>query len=382
MDTLFRHCLHQLRRIFHDEGTLIFMLLVPLGYPLLYAFIYTDEVVREVPVVVVNHSPSLMGREFLRQVDASPDVDIVAEAANMNEAKKMLRTQSAYGIIYLPADFNWQLQRGSQAHVSLFCDMSGLLYYKALVIACTDVSLNMNDAIRLRLMPGLTTRQEEVSTFPVKSEEIAAFNPQVGFAVFLIPAVVILIIQQTLLLGTGLLAGTDRDRGLKSAHESATSLIGKSMAYLLICLPTSAYMLVVVPHLFHLPQLGDAFTLASFILPYLLACIFFALTLSSFVPNREACMLLFVFTSVPLLFLSGISWPGASIPTGWRYLSYLFPSTFGINGFVRINTMGASLQEVHTEFSALWIQSGIYFLTACISQGVFQLKKSKIPELN
>ena len=76
-------------------------------------------------------------------------------------------------------------------------------------------------------------------------------------------------------------------------------------------------------------------------------------------------MLIFVFTSVPLLFISGISWPGAAIPPFWKYVSYIFPSTFGINGFVKINNMGATLSEVAFEYKALWIQAGVYFLTTC-----------------
>lgn len=70
------------------------------------------------------------------------------------------------------------------------------------------------------------------------------------------------------------------------------------------------------------------------------------MTASIAIRNRETCMLIFVFTSVPLLFISGISWPGAAIPPFWKYVSYIFPSTFGINGFVKINNMGATLSEV------------------------------------
>lgn len=77
-------------------------------------------------------------------------------------------------------------------------------------------------------------------------------------------------------------------------------------------------------------------------------------------------MMIYVFTSVPLLFISGISWPGTAIPKFWEVISWLFPSTFGINGFVRINNMGATLTDVLTEYRILWIQTGVYFLTTCI----------------
>ena len=112
-------------------------------------------------------------------------------------------------------------------------------------------------------------------------------------------------------------------------------------------------------------QIGQPGSLVLFVAPYLAACIFFAMTTSIAIRNRETCMLIFVFTSVPLLFISGISWPGAAIPPFWKYVSYIFPSTFGINGFVKINNMGATLSEVAFEYKALWIQAGVYFLTTC-----------------
>ena len=125
-------------------------------------------------------------------------------------------------------------------------------------------------------------------------------------------------------------------------------------------------MLGVVPRLFRLSQLGAPSTLGLFAIPLLLACIFFAMTVGGLMRRRETCILLIVFTSVPLLFISGISWPGASIPDFWRYVSYLFPSTFGINGFVKINNMGARLVDVRPEWDALWVQAIVYFLAACL----------------
>lgn len=53
------------------------------------------------------------------------------------------------------------------------------------------------------------------------------------------------------------------------------------------------------------------------------------------------------------------------MPEFWKYVSYLFPSTFGMNGYVRITSMGASLNDIRTEYMALWIQAGVYFLLAC-----------------
>ena len=364
----------EFRTTFRDQGVLIFFVLVPLVYPLIYSFIYTNETIREVPTVVVDNSRSSLSREYLRKVDASPETSIVAYCADMEEAKLMLKDRKAYGIIYIPAHFSDDIARGKQTQVSIFCDMSGLLYYKALLTANTNVSLAMNADIKMKRAGNTTARQDEITAYPIEYEDVAIFNPTNGFAAFLIPAVLILIIQQTLLLGIGLSAGTAREQNRFkdlvpiNRHYNGTLRIvmGKGLSYFMVYSLVAVYILCVVPRLFSLNQIAIPGVLTLFALPYLAACIFFAMTASIAIRNRETCMLLFVFTSVPLLFLSGISWPGAAMPEFWRYFSYIFPSTFGINGYVRINSMGATLNEVSFEYQALWIQTGIYFLTTCL----------------
>ena len=364
----------EFRTTFRDQGVLIFFILVPLAYPLIYAFIYTNETLRDVPVAVVDNSRSSMSREYLRKVDATPDVHIISHCADMEEAQLLMKERRAYGIIYVPDDFSDKIVRGEQTQVSIFCDMSGLLYYKCILLANTEVSLEMNADIKTQRAGNTTDRQDEITAYPIAYQDVALYNPTNGFAAFLIPAVLILIIQQTLLLGIGLSAGTAREKNQFrnlvpiNRHYNGTlrSVLGKGLSYFLVYALVSVYVLCVVPWLFSLNQIAIPGELALFITPYLAACIFFAMTASVVIRNRETCMLLFVFTSVPLLFLSGISWPAASIPPFWKYISYIFPSTFGINGYVRINSMGATLNEVETEYQALWLQAGIYFITTCL----------------
>ena len=364
----------EFRTTFRDQGVLIFFVLVPLIYPLIYGFIYTNETIHEVPAAVVDNSRSALSREYLRKVDAGSEVHIVAYCNDMEEARLMMKERNAYGIIYIPSDFSDDIARGKQTQVSLFCDMSGLLYYKALLNANTSVSLDMNADIKIKRSGNTTNRQDEITAYPIKYEDVAMFNPQNGFAAFLIPAVLMLIIQQTLLLGIGLSAGTARERNQfrdlvpinRHYNGMLRIVMGKGLSYFMVYSLVATYILCIIPHIFTLPQIGSQGTLILFTLPYLAACIFFAMTASIAIRNRETCMLIFVFTSVPLLFLSGISWPGASIPAFWKYFSYIFPSTFGINGFVRINSMGATLNEVKPEYQALWIQTGIYFISTCL----------------
>ena len=243
---------------FRDQGVLIFFVLVPLVYPLIYAFIYTNETIHEVPTVVVDDSRSSLSREYLRKVDSSPEVSLVSYCADMEEAKLMLKDRRAYGIIYIPSTFSDDIVRGKQTQVSIFCDMSGLLYYKALLTANTNVSLAMNADIKVERSANTTDRQDEITAYPIEYEDVALYNPTNGFAAFLIPAVLVLIIQQTLLLGIGLSAGTAREQNRFrdlvpiNRHYNGTLRIvmGKGLSYFMVYSLVSVYILCVVPWLF------------------------------------------------------------------------------------------------------------------------------------
>ena len=373
-----RNMLHiwydELTDIFKDKGILIFILFVPLCYPLLYSWVYTNEVVREVPAAVVDDCRSAQSREFLRMTDAAPDVKIVAHCTTMAEAEELLRRREAFGIIHIPESFSEDIRRGEQTRVGVYCDMSSMLYYKALLLSATKASLEMNADIKVgRYLSGTTDRQDEIARMPIEYDYVALYNPQSGFAAFLIPPVLILILQQTLLLGIGMSAGRTRERfrgSLIPFHRDYKNpiyiVLGKAAVYFGIYFVMSVYAFTVVTHGFGLPKLGDLATLTVFVTPFLLSCIFLAMVLSALIWRREDCIMLFVFLSVPLLFLSGVSWPWASMPTFWKGVAMLFPSTFGMNGYVRIQSTGATLSDVAFELRGLWIQAGVYFVAACL----------------
>lgn len=161
---------HELTTVMRDNGILIFILFVPLAYPLLYSYVYTNEVVREVPAAVVDEANSALSREFLRKIDASPNVRVHAHCNDIAEAQELLKRQEVYDIIRIPSTFSRDLWQGEQTHIGLYCDMCSMLYYKSLMLTATNVSLEMNKDIKVeRYLPATTDRQEEITRMPIES---------------------------------------------------------------------------------------------------------------------------------------------------------------------------------------------------------------------
>ena len=379
----------EMTQVMKDEGVLIFFILVPLIYPLLYSWIYNNETVHDVPVCVVDQSHSSLSRQFIHMIDASADVRVAYYAQDLDEAKSLVSRQLVKGVYLIPSDFEKNILRMEQGTVSVYCDMSLMLTYKAIFQTVQLVTMEMGKEIQTKLGGHYTAREEVIAARPLDYADVPIFNPQGGYGSFVLPAVLMLILQQTLALGIGLSAGTSRDENIgrclipfRDPHYRATLPIvfGKAACYLMIYGVMGIWLVAAVPRLFHFPQLAEWTTLLALMIPYTLACIFFGMVVSCMVKYRENVMLLMVFVSVPLLFLTGVSWPQSNIPGMWQGVSWLFPSTFGARAFVRLNSMGASLGDVLTELRILWIHVGCYFLiTLCVYRfQIYRISRIKL----
>lgn len=366
--------LRELKDIFRDQGVIILFFVVPLFYPLLYTYFYNNEIAVKSKLVVVDMDNTDLSRQFTRMVNATQGVDVVAVTVNANEAAEMLRRKEAYAIARIPKGFRKNIYEGKQSEVTLYSDLSSILYYKNYMLVLNDVSLKMGREFVKDNETDATGEQAEILIRPLPNKDIAYFNPSSGYASFLMPVVLILIIQQTMIMGVGMLAGTNRERNRNHLLIAVSSnvrgplriVFGKSISYIMLYAIVCVWILLAVPAIFNLPRLGNPLTLGLFILPYLLSCTFFSLFISCFIRNREESMLLVAFSSLPFLFLSGIPWPAEAMPAFWRWFGQLIPSTFGARGFVALNSMGATMSSIAHYHFMLWLQAGFYFILSAL----------------
>ncbi len=338
----------------------LILFIAPLLYPLLYGTVYFNEVVRDIPVTVVDLSESARSRAYIRSLDATPELRIYSHCTSLEEARELFYKREVQGIILIPSGFSDTRQ---QAKIPVYFDMGSFFYYKGMMTAVAMVS------------KAFGTEQLQQ---PLNYQGIALFNTGSGFASFLLPAVLSRILFQTLLLGIAVLTGAGNESGELVAslcrYGIGPSLSGKILCYLSLYIVWTAYALCFIPALFNLPHLGNLGLLLLLFLPFLLSAICFALTLASLMRTAERAFLYLLFLSLPLLFLSGVSWPMSNMPAFWKAVGAMLPTTHAIQAFVRINTMQAGLGEVVYELSALWGLTALYAMTA---YGCYARKRRK-----
>jgi ABC-2 type transport system permease protein len=377
------------KNIFKDSGVVMLFIIAVFAYPLIYSLAYNNELVKDVPIIVVDESNSELSRQLISWIDATYEVKVEAKTSDFQEGIKSFEQSEVHGVIFIPKNFEERILNFQTATVSVYADAAYMIIYKQIMIAANYSVGTLSAGIEVirRTAKGNSFDQALSERDPLPIETYALYNPAGGYATYLMPAVLLLILQQTLLLGIGLIGGTLKERGTKNYNTKIGSsftgamaiAIGKSMAYFTIYSLNALYTLVVVFRMFSIPMRGNYYEMFIFIFPYLFAVIFLGLSISTFFKKREHALMILVFTSIPFIFLSGFSWPVDSMPDWQVWLSYFIPSTHAIKGFVDLTQKGAEFSDVFHYWINIWGLLVLYLITTTLL--FVKLSKKKLSEL-
>ncbi|OYU37522.1 MAG: ABC-2 type transporter [Pseudorhodobacter sp. PARRP1] len=330
-----------LRGLLADASARSTMIVGILIYAVLYPQPYVGEVLRDVPIAVIDQDNSTSSRTFVRDLDATEWADVTLSAPDIEAAEAAFYRREVYGIVIVPSGFEADLLSGRPAPVAAYSDGSYLMIYSNVMKAVVTVSNTLGAQVNYARLTatGVDDGVARAALSPLTITSIGLYNPQGGYASYVIPAAFVLILQQTLLMGMGLLhAG----RRLPSGRKLAATVL----AYLGLYLGWVGFTQILLPYLYGIPRMGELGTLLMIAVPFICACIAMGFALAAAIPWREGVVFFLVVMGMPLFFLSGISWPVEMIPAPLHKLSLLAPSTSAISAFVAVDQMGATVRDV------------------------------------
>ncbi len=360
LNSLFSIFREEWRSVWHDEGVALIVIVALFIYGISYSLGYGGEVLNEVPIAVVGGDDNAVNQRIVSMLNASPKVRVAYRVGDMVEAKQLLAERKIWGVVAPSPNLEKDILSARQGKVAILGDASYFLAYREVVEGAVAAIQQLNDEI--------IVERNGAYTPPIIYEQRNLFNPSLGYGIFVMPAIILLIVQQTALIGVGMVSATRREQGLRYPSRSPLAItIGRTLAYLAIYALTLGFMLTVHYSLFDYPMRGVWWRCVAVVAPYLLAVILLAQAVGSLFRHRESSLLWLLWLSVPFLLVSGASLPRQAFPE-WLYIvGRAVPSSSAVEAWIAVQSRGASLRDVAPELTTLWLLVAIYGVGAVVA---------------
>ena len=349
------------KTIFSD----IAIVLTIVGGVLLYSFLYpqpySSQSVSGLAVSVVDLDVSDSSRDIIFKLNATPQISVTRVDVSEQDAKDAMLEDKIKAIIVIPPHFQRDVALHKSPTIAVGADSSYFLIYGAVLEGAMKSILTQVATLKVGelLKRGSPMSGAKEAYTPYSLNIINLFNPQNSYTQYVIPAVFIIILQQTMLIGLGILGGGVNERREKRGVTwmvmlSRVLIFGELFfVHMLFYFGFSFEFFGVT----HLASISD---LITFGVPFILASLFFGIFLGSLFSSREIATPAVLFSSLPLVFSAGFVWPREAVPEVLQLLSNLVPSTPAINGFLKLNQMGAEFSMVLPLYGTLWAQAVFY----------------------
>lgn len=331
-----------------------------LFYSFLYPLPYSHQTPREQEISIVNLDQSQTSFKLERMVDATPQVKVVQRDYSVEAARQAFLAGDVSGILVIPEHFYKDLMLGKSPTLAYAGNASYFLVYGTIVegLAQAGGTLAAQTTVAKLVLDGQPLSLASEQYAATKLNLKPTFNPRMGYVDYVVPAVFVLILQQTLAMATGLVGGSQKHGNGYWNQVAPLKLLSVRTGILVaIYYLLSCYYFGASFTMHGISQLASIGNLLTLLLPFLIASSAIGVWLGNITPRRELVTLVVLISSMPLIFSAGFIWPLEAIPTPIVWLSQLFPSTPAIQGFLRLNQMGGEWPSIANQYALLWLQA-------------------------
>ncbi|MFR0691517.1 ABC transporter permease [Enterobacterales bacterium AE_CKDN230030158-1A_HGKHYDSX7] len=324
---------------------------------------YAHRTMDDLPVAVIDMDHSVVSRDLIRLLDAAPKIATRAYD-ELPEAQHDLAWRELFGIVVIPVDFEKRVLRGESVTVPIFGDATNRMangqIQQDINATYSELTLRYN---RERLMRGgFSEEQSNVLLQPAVGQLTDLFNPGTSFAAIVLPGLVTLILQHSLLLSCTRVNLNLRGGTPRSLRQPASTRFGRYAAQLSIWTVLAMLFYVIWPWMMGYRQTASFFMLMGLVLPFLLAVIAMSEFIAEVLPSEEAVYLTMTFITLPLFYMAGFTWPPQAMPPWVQLLADAIPSTWAIRAVVEMNQMNLPLSAVADRILILFAMAAAYGL--------------------
>src|SRR5262249_15026327 len=108
----------------------ILLVLAPLVYGIYYPQPYLSQILRKIPIVVVDSDQSELSRRIVETLDASGAVSVALRAATLTDARAAVDRGEAFAVVGVPPGTERDILKGSTVHIPIYADATYLFIFR------------------------------------------------------------------------------------------------------------------------------------------------------------------------------------------------------------------------------------------------------------
>lgn len=355
--SFFGSFLQTMKDIFTDKGIVLMLIIAPIIYGFFYPWPYSAEVVNHVPVGIIDKDNSDLSRTIVRYASASPQLN-TQRFLDEQSAIEAIWSDEIAGYMIIPTGLEQQVLSGKAASVSVLGNGGYFLLNKNVQMGFLQAVSTVSAGIKIKksVAQGAYAPTAAQNAQAVPLQIVPLYNQTEGYGAYVVPAVSIIILQQTLLMAAAMLIGTWYEQ---RRHTTSTrGWLGRIAALSTLSFVIGCFYYGWAFELHHYSRGQNMLGSLLFLLLFCPTVATLGCLLGLWFRQRERSMQILIFSSLPMFFVSGYPWPADQLPTFLQIVRWLIPTTPAINTSVQLNQMGASISQVSTGFyalAALWV---------------------------
>lgn len=322
----------ELIHMVRDRMTFVSLLSVTIGYVIVFGYAINPDP-RHIPTIVVDHDKSEFSRLYKAALQQSVYLEIDQRQLTSDQASEMLRRAQTSVVVEIPPDFTRNLLRGLPAQILVEADATDPVSLNGAITSTGEVA--RQTAAHLFRKDGIEAAFTGEPKLEVRVQR--RFNPQGEQTFFIIPGLVGMILNVSLLVMTAMSITKEKEQGsmeflLVTPTEPWEMIIGKIIPTFLVGVVQVSIILAIAFLLFKLPLTGDPLALIALLLAYGITTLSVGILISTAAMSQMQAMQLSFFYFLPSILLSGFMFPYSGMPQWAQVISQGLPLTYFVRG--------------------------------------------------
>ena len=341
----------EMRQLFRERLTLGMIVGLPLMQIVLFGYAINTDV-RHLPAALIDHADTSMSRQLAGALEASQVLDFVQRSGDVNEMLEGMRRGEFRVVLYIPADFERRLSDEERPLAQLMVDGSD----PTIVNAAERIARHLPSSRAAGGQPGIPLAVRNY------------YNPERRAAVQIVPGLVGVILNFTMMIFTALAVVRERERGnleflITTPVRNYELMLGKIAPYILIGLTQVTIVFFAGSWLFRVPIAGSLADLYLASLVFVAATLGIGLSISTFAKSQFQAIQMAFFLMLPSLLMSGFMFPFEGMPRIAQWIGMLFPLTHFVEVIRGVILRGATISDMAPQMYAI---SGLFVVTMLI----------------